>query len=133
MTKIQNWNLKQAEAAVVVATGMAADLVSRIFLTVLSLFISVNARYFFLCGAISTILLRFGNWIFISLICLNTWNIFLVFYFQNGFQFYLQKLAFLEISDYMGMLIITALLSFVRTWFHLTQPLIFADYLPPER
>lgn len=62
-TQLQNlqiYVLLQAQAASVVATGAAADLFSRIFLTFITLFIQVKARYLYLAGVILTILLRFG-------------------------------------------------------------------------
>lgn len=61
LINVSNLIIKQAEAALVVATGASADLVSRIFVTVMSLCIEVKARYIYLSGAILTILLRFGN------------------------------------------------------------------------
>lgn len=41
--------------------GAAADLFSRIFLAVVSLFIHVKARYVYLVGAVATIGARFGE------------------------------------------------------------------------
>lgn len=41
--------------------GAAADLGSRIFLTIASLFIQVKARYVYLAGAVATIFVRFGE------------------------------------------------------------------------
>lgn len=40
---------------------------------------------------------------------------------------------FLEIFDFIGMEIITAILSLVRTLLHLPVALVFAEYLPKEK
>lgn len=44
----------------IVATGAAADMSSRVFLAVMSLFIEIKARNVFWAGAIGIIFLRFG-------------------------------------------------------------------------
>lgn len=43
------------------------------------------------------------------------------------------RFAFLCVSDFAGMAIITAILGFLRTWIHVTLPLVFAEYLSQER
>lgn len=55
----------QADTAIIIAVGAAADLGSRVVLAVLSMFIQVKARYVYLAGAVGTIAARFGNY-FIS-------------------------------------------------------------------
>lgn len=42
-------------------------------------------------------------------------------------------LAFLYVNDFLGMAIMTAVMGFLRTWIHVPLPLVFGDYLPPER
>lgn len=51
----------QADTAIIIAAGAAADLGSRVVLAVLSMFIQVKARYVYLAGAVGTIAARFGN------------------------------------------------------------------------
>lgn len=53
-----------------------------------------------------------------------------IYLFSDLFLFFT---VFLKIKDFIGMIIITAIMSFVRTWLHLPQPLVFADHLQPER
>ncbi|KAH8291650.1 hypothetical protein KR018_010117, partial [Drosophila ironensis] len=43
------------------------------------------------------------------------------------------RFAFIGITDFAGMSLITALIGFLRTWLHVPLPLVFADYLSKER
>lgn len=45
----------------IVATGAAADMTSRVFLAIMSLFIEIKARNVFWAGTIGIILIRFGT------------------------------------------------------------------------
>lgn len=56
----RNELFQQINAATVASIASASDLIGRITLAVLSCFISINARYVFLAGAILQIILRFG-------------------------------------------------------------------------
>lgn len=49
------------DTALIIAVGAAADLLSRVFLAVLSICIVVKARYVYLAGAALTIIARFGK------------------------------------------------------------------------
>lgn len=37
------------------------------------------------------------------------------------------------VNDFLGVAIITVIMGFLRTWIHVPLPLVFGDYLPPER
>lgn len=41
--------------------------------------------------------------------------------------------VFLHITDYLGMIIITAIMYFFHTWLYLPIQLVLAEYLPEER
>lgn len=56
----------KSDAASVVATGFIADLSSRIFLAILSYHIPLKARYVFLTGAITTIMIRIGIYLLLT-------------------------------------------------------------------
>jgi MCP family monocarboxylic acid transporter-like MFS transporter 9 len=43
------------------------------------------------------------------------------------------RFAFLCVTDFAGVAIITAILGFLRTWIHVTLPLVFAEHLTQER
>ncbi|XP_017850385.1 monocarboxylate transporter 7 [Drosophila busckii] len=43
------------------------------------------------------------------------------------------RFAFNDITDFVGMASITAVMGFLRTWIHVPLPLVFADYLSKER
>ncbi|XP_055370805.1 monocarboxylate transporter 7 [Condylostylus longicornis] len=45
----------------------------------------------------------------------------------------ISRFAFLLVFDYTGMAVITAIMGFLRTWIHVTLPLVFGEYLPKER
>lgn len=45
----------------------------------------------------------------------------------------LSRFVFLNIFDYTGMLAVTAVMGFFRTWIHVPLPLVFAEHLPTER
>lgn len=51
----------QSHTALVVTTGAAADMFSRIFLAIMSLFVEIKARNIFLAGAIMIIIVRFSK------------------------------------------------------------------------
>ncbi|XP_055300651.1 monocarboxylate transporter 14-like [Sitodiplosis mosellana] len=93
-------NFPKPDTAMIVATGAAADMTSRVFLAIMSLFIEIKARNLFWAGAIGIILLRF---------------------------------VFLNMTSFSGMIVIVAILGFLRTWLHVPISLIFAEYLPKER
>lgn len=48
----------------IIAIGAAADLLSRVFMAVMSLCIQVKARYIYLAGASFTCIARFGRYQF---------------------------------------------------------------------
>lgn len=45
----------------------------------------------------------------------------------------LARFVFLNVYDFRSMLAITCVMGFLRTWIHVPLPLVFAEYLPPER
>lgn len=45
----------------------------------------------------------------------------------------LSRFIFLKVSDFNGMLAVTAFMGFLRTWLHVPLPLVFAAHLPSER
>ncbi|XP_061396623.1 monocarboxylate transporter 9 [Musca vetustissima] len=54
-------------------------------------------------------------------------------YLAGSFFTVLSRFVFLNVYDFKGMAIITAVMGFLRTWIHVPLPLIFAEYLPKER
>lgn len=111
----------QADTAMIVAIGAAADMSSRMFLAVMSLCVQVRARYVYLSGAVGTIFFRFGEYktennVFqVRVLCHSLFSV------------------FLYIHDFIPMAIITAIMGFLRTWLHVPLALVFGEYLPQER
>lgn len=114
----------KTDAANVVAVGAFADLISRIFITVMSLCLNTKARYVYMIGASLTILLRFGK-LYVN----NMLNQISSFHIVKSIRIS----VFLHISDYLGMIIITAIMFFFHTWLYLPIQLVLAEYLPEER
>lgn len=117
----------QADTAIIIAAGAAADLGSRVVLAVLSMFIQVKARYVYLAGAVGTIAVRFGNY-FISF---RSAVIYKFHFFCSSFRFWWT--VFLTIHDFVNVAILTGVMGFFRTWLHVPLPLVFAEYLSQER
>lgn len=42
-------------------------------------------------------------------------------------------LVFLSTFSFIGVAVVTAVMGFLRTWIHVPLPLVFAEYLKPER
>lgn len=45
----------------------------------------------------------------------------------------LSILVFLNVTSFVGMVIIVAILNVFRTWLHVTVPIAFGDHLPLDR
>lgn len=41
--------------------------------------------------------------------------------------------AFLNVSSYLGIAFVTAIIGFIRAWLHVPIAIVFGDYLKPER
>ncbi|XP_055844453.1 monocarboxylate transporter 9 [Episyrphus balteatus] len=54
-------------------------------------------------------------------------------YVAGAFFTFIARFAFLEVFDFTRMAIITAILGFLRTWFHVTMSLVVAEHLPMKR
>ncbi|XP_055912908.1 monocarboxylate transporter 7 [Eupeodes corollae] len=54
-------------------------------------------------------------------------------YLAGSFFTFITRFAFLEVFDYVNMAIVTAIMGFLRTWIHVTMPLVIGEYLSTER
>lgn len=115
----------QTDTSYIIAIGAAADLASRVCLAIMSLCIQVKARYVYLAGAILMILARFGE--------IRIWlcRIYPILIYLIGVFF--SNPVFLNVFDFYGIAILTAIMGFFRTWLHVPLPLVFAEYLSSER
>lgn len=107
------------ETAQIMSIGVAADLSSRLLLTVVSSPLKIKARPLFLVGTIVTIALLLGQ--FETILP----EIVLIFHSLVT--------AFLFVRSFVAVSIITALLGFFRAWYHVPISLVYADLLPAER
>lgn len=99
------------------------DLSTRILLSVLSIFISFNARYMYTAGTVASIMLRFGT--SLNYRRLAIWTI-----WKCVFDDFV---VFLSVSEFRGIAIVAALMGSLRTFVHVPTPLVIAAYLPKER
>lgn len=112
----------KADVAKIIAIGAAADLSSRIFMAIVSLCVQVKARYIYLAGATFTIVARFSMYL----------NL-LTFSLVSTIHRSVIISVFLSTFSFIGVAAVTAIMGFLRTWIHVPLPLVFAEYLKPER
>lgn len=117
----------------IIALGAAADLLSRVFMAVMSLCVQVKARYIYLAGASFTCIARFGLHHFFPFHLITLLQRESLFKFCYVFSLNFLFSVFLNVFDFIGMAAITAILGFFRTWIHVPLPLVFAEYLSQER
>lgn len=102
------------------AVDAGADLISRVFLAIMSVFVQPKARYIFLFGAVFTVIIRCGK-------C-----------FKRNFENHLLTIfdrfvVLVYTTNLTAILIVIAIMGSIRTCLHVTVALIYGDHLPAER